>query len=90
MQIRRFTRLTNAFSRKPENHAAAISLHVAWYNLCRVHESLSTTLAMALGVSNHIWSIGELVECRTDSVEASADHPGPASANAPEPARVPA
>jgi len=62
MQLRRFTRLTNAFSRKVENHRAAMSLHVAWYNLCRVHETLRTTPAMALGVSNHIWTIGELIE----------------------------
>jgi hypothetical protein len=61
MQIRRMTRLTNAFSKKAENHAAAIALHVAYYNLCRVHETLRTTPAMALGVTDHIWSIAELL-----------------------------
>src|SRR5262249_26148042 len=61
MQMRRFTRLTNAFSKKPENHRAAVSLHM-WYNLCRVHETLRTTPAMSLGVSDHIWTIGELIE----------------------------
>ncbi len=62
MQMRRFTRLTNAFSKKLENHAAAIALHIAWYNLCRWHEALRCTPAMALGVTDHIWTLGELVE----------------------------
>ena len=74
MQMRRFTRLTNAFSRKPENHAAAISLHVAWYNLCRVHETLRCTPAMSLGVSDHIWSIGELID---GALSASPESPNP-------------
>src|SRR5205823_11193369 len=62
MQSRRFTRLTNAFSRKLRNHKAAIALFLGWYNLCRVHESLRCTPAMALGVTDHIWTIGELVD----------------------------
>lgn len=62
MQCRRFTRLTNAFSKKLRNHKAAVSLYVAHYNLCRVHETLRITPAMALNVTNHIWTIGELVE----------------------------
>jgi hypothetical protein len=62
MQQRRFTRLTNGFSKKLDNHRAAVSLYVAHYNLCRVHEALWITPAMALGVANHIWTIGELVE----------------------------
>ncbi len=61
MQSRRFTRLTNGFSKKLDNHKAAIALHVAWYNLCRVHETLRVTPAMALGVTGHVWSIVELV-----------------------------
>jgi hypothetical protein len=61
MGMRRFTRLTNGFSKKLENHAAAVSLYVAHYNLCRVHESLRITPAMALGVTDHIWSIDELI-----------------------------
>ena len=65
MQQRRFTRLTNAFSKKLENHAAAVALYVAHYNLCRVHEALRTTPAMALGVTDHIWTIGELIEAAT-------------------------
>jgi IS1 family transposase len=62
MASRRFTRLTNAFSKKLENHAAAVALYVAHYNLCRVHEALRITPAMAVGVTDHIWTIGELVD----------------------------
>jgi IS1 family transposase len=62
MQSRRFTRLTNGFSKKLENHKAAVALYVAYYNLCRVHETIRCTPAMALGVTSHIWSIGELIE----------------------------
>lgn len=61
MQQRRFTRLTNAFSKKLENHKAAVSLYVAHYNLCRVHEALRITPAMHLGVTDHIWTIAELI-----------------------------
>jgi len=61
MGQRRFTRLTNGFSKKLENHQAAVSLFVAHYNLCRVHETLRITPAMALGVTDHIWTVGELV-----------------------------
>jgi IS1 family transposase len=61
MQQRRFTRLTNAFSKKLENHEAAVALYVAHYNFCRVHETLRLTPAMQLGITNHIWSIRELV-----------------------------
>jgi len=71
MQCRRFTRLTSGFSKKAENHAAACSLHIAHYNLCRVHETLRMTPAMALGVTDHIWTIGELIE------QASAAPAGP-------------
>jgi hypothetical protein len=52
----------NAFSKKLENHAAAVALFVAHYNLCRVHETLRVTPAIQLGVTDHIWSIGELVD----------------------------
>jgi hypothetical protein len=62
MTSRRFTRLTNGFSKKLEHHAAAVSLYVAHYNLCRVHESLRSTPAMALGIADHVWSIGELID----------------------------
>ena len=62
MQMRRFTRLTNGFSKKLESHAAAVALWVAFYNLCRVHETLRCTPAMALGVTDHIWTIAELLQ----------------------------
>lgn len=61
MACRRFTRLTNAFSKKLENHTAAVNLYVGHYNFCRVHEALRMTPAMALGVTDHIWPIDELV-----------------------------
>jgi IS1 family transposase len=61
MQMRRFTRLTNAFSKKAENLACALSLHFMHYNFCRIHQTLRMTPAMAAGVADHIWSIDELV-----------------------------
>jgi hypothetical protein len=62
MSCRRFTRLTNGFSKKLEHHGAAISLYVAHYNFCRVHEALRTTPAVALGITDRVWSIGELLD----------------------------
>ena len=62
MASRRFTRLTNGFSKKLANHVAAVSLYVAHFNLCRVHEALRITPAMAMGVTDHIWTIGELID----------------------------
>lgn len=59
--IKRFTRLTNAFSRKLENLRAAVSLWFAYYNFCRVHGSLRITPAMAAGISDHIWSLEEVL-----------------------------
>ncbi len=62
MQLRRFTRLTNAFSKKLENLKAALSLHFAWYNFCRIHASLRVTPAMASGVCSELWSLERLVQ----------------------------
>ncbi len=62
MSIRRFTRLTNAFSKKVENHAAAVALWFMYYNFCRVHQTLRVTPAMEAGLANHIWTISELIE----------------------------
>jgi IS1 family transposase len=62
MGQRRFTRLTNGFSKKLDNHVAAVALYVAHYNLCRVHEALRTTPAKALGVVDRTWSIAQLVD----------------------------
>lgn len=61
MGMRRFTRLTNAFSKKLENHICAISLHFMYYNFARVHQTLKTTPAMAAGVADHVWSVEEIV-----------------------------
>jgi IS1 family transposase len=61
MQMRRFTRLTNAFSKKVDNLEHAVSLHFMHYNFCRKHQTIGTTPAMAAGVSDHVWTLGELV-----------------------------
>jgi hypothetical protein len=68
MQQRRFTRLTNAFSKKLENHVGAVALYVAHYNFFRVHEALWVTPAMQLGIASHIWTICELVDVALDGV----------------------
>jgi len=62
MGQRRFTRLTNGFSKKLDNHVAAVALYVAHYNLCRVHEALKMTPAKAIGVADRVWAIGDLID----------------------------
>src|SRR3981081_538623 len=62
MHMRRFTRLTNAFSKKVENHAAAIALHTMYYNFVRIHQTLKVTPAMAAGVSKKLWEVSDIVE----------------------------
>jgi hypothetical protein len=62
MGVRRFTRLTKAFSKKWENHWAAVALWFAFYNFCRIHKTLRMTPAMAAGISDHVWSVRELLE----------------------------
>jgi hypothetical protein len=61
MSMRRFTRLTNGFSKSFENHCHAISLHMFWYNFIRVHQTIHMTPAMAAGVTDHLWSMLDLV-----------------------------
>lgn len=61
MSMRRFTRLTNAFSKKVENHAAAIALYFMFYNFGRVHQTLRVTPAMEAGVASHVWTVEEIV-----------------------------
>jgi transposase-like protein/IS1 family transposase len=61
MAMRRLTRLTNGFSKKLSHLKAAISLHFGWYNLCRVHSSLRVTPAMEAGLTDHVWSLQELI-----------------------------
>jgi IS1 family transposase len=60
MSLRRFTRLTNGFSKKVENHAYAVALYVMHYNFCRIHQTLRCTPAMEAGISDHVWSIEEI------------------------------
>ena len=62
MGMRRFTRLTNAFSKKVANHAAAIALHFMYYNFVRLHQTLKTTPAIAAGVSTKLWDISDIVD----------------------------
>lgn len=61
MSMRRFTRLTNAFSKKLENHMAAIALHFMHYNFARIHQTLRTTPAMAAGVTSKLWDVEDIV-----------------------------
>jgi IS1 family transposase len=62
MGCRRFTRLTNAFSKKVENHAWAVALHMMHYNFARIHKTLRITPAMAAGVTDHVWSLEEIAQ----------------------------
>jgi len=61
MGNRRFTRLTNAFSKKAENHEHSVALHFMHYNFCRIHKSLRVTPAMEAGIADHVWSLEEVV-----------------------------
>jgi IS1 family transposase len=61
MHMRRFTRLTNGFSKKIEMHAHSVALHFAYYNFCKIHQTLRVTPAMEAGLSDHVWSLEELV-----------------------------
>jgi len=62
MASKRFARLSNGFSKRLECHLVAVALHVAFYNLCRAHESLRSTPAMALGIADRVWTIGDLLD----------------------------
>lgn len=62
MCMRRFTRLTNGFSKKVENHMHAVSIHFMYYNFARVHKTLRVTPAMEAGVADHVWTVREIVE----------------------------
>ncbi len=68
MHVRRIARATNAFSKKLENFRAAIALHYAYYNLCKRHITIRTTPAVAAGVTDHIWTIPELIENAAQSL----------------------
>ena len=61
MSMRRFTRLTNGFSKKLKNHATTVALYFMYYNFGRVHQTLRVTPAMEAGISDHVWAIEEIV-----------------------------
>lgn len=81
MSVRRFTRLTNAFSKKEENHLAALSLYFWYYNFARIHKTLRVTTAMEAGATDRLWKLDELVAL-LEVVEAEA-----AAANPVKPGR---
>lgn len=72
MHMRRFTRLTNGFSKKVENHAYAVALHMMYYNFVKLHSKLRTSPAMAAGVSSRLWEVGDIVAL-VEAEEAKAD-----------------
>lgn len=76
MHMRRFTRLTNAFSKKVENHAHAVALHMMYYNFVRIHKTLRVTPAMAAGVADRLWEITDIVKLIEDA-EAAPTKRGP-------------
>lgn len=76
MHIRRLTRLTNAFSKKVENHAYAAALHMMNYNFVRLHRTLRVTPAMAANVTDRHWEIGDIVKL-VDDAEAAPKARGP-------------
>ena len=76
MAMRRFTRLTNAFSKKLENHACAVSLHFMNYNFCRIHQTLRITPAMAASVTDRVWNVDEIISL-IDGMARAAKPRGP-------------
>jgi hypothetical protein len=78
MQQRRFNRPTNGFSKKFEHHVASVGLYVAHYNFCRVHETIRKTPAMALGLTDYVWTISELIAaCLSNAPQEPRKHHGP-------------
>ena len=84
MQLRRHARRTNAHSKTFRNHCAAVALHLAFYHWCRVHETLRVTPAMELGLTNHVWSVAELI----DQAQAPQGSPLPPAFHSPPKLRV--
>ncbi len=76
MSMRRFTRLTNAFSKKLDNHVHALALYSAFYNFCRIHKTLKVTPAMAAGITDKLWSLEDIAE-RIDARQAAPTKRGP-------------
>ena len=85
MSQRRFTRLTNAFSKKLDHLRAAVALHFGYYNFCRVHMTLRVTPAMEAGLTDHVWSVEELIVAALDAYEAPPAPPLPPIVLAPPP-----
>ena len=87
MHMRRFTRLTNAFSKKLENHIAAISLHFIYYNFCRIHQTLRVTPAMAADITDRVWDVEDIVRLleaeEVEQEEQSKTHYGSALGHEP-------
>ena len=77
MSMRRFTRLTNAFSKKIENHAHSVALHFMHYNFCRIHQTLGVTPAMEAGVTERLWEVSDIVKLVEDAAP-KPKKPGPA------------
>ena len=61
MGMRRFTRLTNGFSKKADNHRHMVTIYFIYYSFCRIHQTLRVTPAMQAGVTDHVWTIDEMV-----------------------------
>jgi len=72
MHMRRFTRLTNGFSKKVENHQHALALYFMYYNFCRIHQTLRVTPAMAANVSDHVWDLSEVLALTRKGAEKAA------------------
>jgi hypothetical protein len=73
MSMRRFTRLTNAFSKKLDNHIHALALYFAFYNFCRIHKSRRVSPAMAAGITDRLWSMDDIIA----KIDAMAPAPKP-------------
>ncbi len=83
MSMRRFTRLTNGFSKKAENHAHMVALHFMHYNFCRIHKTLRVTPAMAAKVTERLWSINDIVDL-LDAAEGEPKKRGPYKPRRPQ------
>ena len=83
MSMRRYTRLTNGFSKKVENLAAAVSLHFMHYNFCRVHKTLGTTPAVAAGAADHVWKVADIISLLDEAERAVSIPRGPYKPRSP-------
>jgi hypothetical protein len=72
MSMRRFTRLTNAFSKKLQNHEYMVALYALWYNFVRIHKTLRTSPAMAAGIESRLWSMDDVVRLLDEHAERTA------------------